>query len=265
MAEKGESKKKRERKHFQVGRTVRIARGLIVPDDVNPRYIRPDNMERLKRSIRKNGLVGPLVWNRTTGHIVGGHQRLEALDACMRTLDYELDVTEVELPLKDEVRLNVALNNADAQGAFDFGALRDLSLEFGLDVSGDFDFAPETVEINFPEAAEALSLDPETGAPEPERVAAPEEIARMKEAKKAAREELKEQRAELGDYLTEPKGVLTVVFDRESAKAEWFRSRGVDEPPNVVHMSELEEILARNPAESAPEAAAENPADPPGG
>lgn len=258
MAETEKARKK-ERKSFQVGRTVRIRRDQVVADGYNPRYISPANMDRLKRSIRKNGLVGTLVWNRVTGHVVGGHQRLAALDACMRTQDYELDVTEVDMPLKDEVRLNVALNNADSQGEFDFAALRDLSAEFGLDVSEDFGFSDEAIEINFPEKAEELALDPETGANPPERVADDAEIARMKEAKREARERLKEQRADLGDYLTEPKGVLTVVFDSETAKADWFRSRGMDEAPSVVHVSELDELLsARKTAEDGTENGAEN-------
>ena len=258
MAETEKARKK-ERKSFQVGRTVRIRRDQVVGDGYNPRYISPANMDRLKKSIRRNGLVGTLVWNRATGHIVGGHQRLAALDACMRTQDYELDVSEVDMPLKDEVRLNVALNNADSQGEFDFAALRDLSAEFGLDVSEDFGFSDEAIEINFPEKAEELALDPETGASPPERVADDAEIARMKEAKREARERLKEQRANLGDYLTEPKGVLTVVFDSETAKADWFRSRGMDEAPSVVHVSELEEFLsARKTAEDGTENGAEN-------
>ncbi len=255
---KAEKGKKKARKSWQVGRTVRIRRDQVVEDGYNPRYISPANMDRLKKSIRKNGLVGTLVWNRATGHIVGGHQRLAALDACARTTDYELDVTEVEMPLKDEVRLNVALNNADSQGEFDFAALRDLSIEFGLDASEDFGFSDEAIEINFPEKAEALALDPGTGGNSPGRVADEAEIARMKEAKREAREKLKEQRADLGDYLTEPKGVLTVVFDSETAKADWFRSRDVDDAPSVVHVSELEELLsARKTAEDRPETDAE--------
>lgn len=258
MAETEKARKK-GRKSWQVGRTVRIRRDQVVGDNYNPRYISPANMDRLKRSIRKNGLVGTLVWNRATGHIVGGHQRLAALDACARTQDYELDVTEVDMPLKDEVRLNVALNNADSQGEFDFAALRDLSVEFGLDAAEDFGFSDEAIEINFPEKAEALALDPETGGIPTERVADEAEIAKMKEAKREARERLKEQRADLGDYLTEPKGVLTVVFDSETAKAEWFRSRGIGEAPSVVHVSELEELLSsRKTAEDGTEKGAEN-------
>ncbi len=252
--------KEKERKSFQVGRTVRIGRDQIVADEYNPRFISADNMDRLKKSIRKNGLVGTLVWNRTTGHIVGGHQRLEALDACMRTKNYELDVTEVEMPLKDEIRLNVALNNSDSQGVFDFAAIRDLSLEFGLDVAEDFGFSEESVDINFPEVAEVAALDPEAGEAPRERVADADEIAKMKEVKKAAREELKEQRAELGDYLSEPKGILTVVFDKESAKNEWFRSRGIVEVPNVVHITELEGLL-RKSAETEAEDTAEGEPD----
>ncbi len=236
---------KKARKSFQTGRTVRLHRSKIVPDDVNPRTMSEANMKRLKESIRKNGLVGPLVWNATTGHVVGGHQRLAALDSLMRTDDYELDVTEVAMSLRDEVRLNVALNNADAQGEFDFAMLGQLAADFGLDVAKDFGFSPDTVEISFP------SLEPSSAAATdaPRREATPEEIARMKEAKREAREKLKADREELGDYNTDPKGILTIVFANETAKREWLAARGVEDA-DVVHIDTLEAALSAASAEA---------------
>lgn len=199
-------------------------------------------MDRLKESIRKNGLVGPLVWNRTTGHVVGGHQRLAALDSLMRTRDYDLEVTEVTMPLRDEIRLNVALNNADSQGEFDFAMLGQLASDFNLDVESDFGFSPETVDISFP------SLDGlpgnYRGSTAEERTATPEEIAKMKDAKKKAREKLKADREEFGDYNTDAKGTLTIVFDGETAKREWYAAHGgTGDPPDIIHSSTLDKLI----------------------
>lgn len=241
-------KDSKEPKSFQKGKVVKISRGSIIPDDLNPRWISPANADRLKKSIKENGLVGHLIWNKTTGHIVGGHQRLDALDSLMRTQDYELEVVMVELPVKEEVKLNVILNNQDNQGEFDFNALNNLSKEFGLDVAVDFGFSDEVIDIQFPEIAEIAALD-ESGLPPPERVADADEIAKMKEMKKAAREEIKAERAETGDYNTEAKGVVTIVFDRESAKKQWFLNRGMEEPPNVMHINEFEKLLGMGATE----------------
>lgn len=187
--------------------------------------------------------MGHLVWNKTTGHIVGGHQRLDALDSLMRTDEYDIEVLMVELPLKEEVKLNVVLNNTDNQGEFDFSALTSLASEFGLDVAADFGFSEEVIDIQFPEIAEIADMG-DDGEPVPEKVASPEEIARMKELKKETREKLKAERGETGDYMTEAKGVLTIVFDKESSKKEFFESHGFeDDPPNVMHIDEFSKML----------------------
>lgn len=233
---------KTKRNDYQKGNVVLINRSQVVADKINPRYISPANAERLKKSIKKNGLVGHLIWNKTTGHIVGGHQRLDALDTLMRTDNYDLEVLQVEMPLKDEVRLNVVLNNADAQGEFDFHALEVLSAEYDLSLSEDFGFSQEVIDINFPEITDDVESK-DYVPPAPPVVASAEDIAHMKEMKHEAREKLKERREEVGDYNTEAKGILTIVFDRESAKKQFFLDRGIEDIPNVIHIYEFEKLL----------------------
>ena len=70
--------------------------------------------EKLKSSIETFGFCEPLIFNRRTGHLVGGHQRLTVL----KDLGYtEAEVVVVELPLEQEKALNVALNKV--QGDWD--------------------------------------------------------------------------------------------------------------------------------------------------
>lgn len=230
-----------KRLELQKGDVVTVHRSAIVDDDINPRTITEDNMRRLKESIRKNGLVGHLVYNKATKHIVGGHQRLAALDSIMRTDDYVLDVLQVDMPLKDEVRLNVALNQQDSQGEFDFDMIANLAKDFDLDISDDFGFSADTIDVNFPD----FSVNDETPDGVGKATASQEDIAKMKEAKKSTRERNKEFRQEYGDFNGDAKGVLTVVFDRESAKRQWFLDRGIDEPPNVIHVNEMEKLFVK--------------------
>ena len=186
-----------------------------------------------------------------TGHIVGGHQRLAAIDSITRKDDYELDVLEVDLPLKDEVRMNVVLNNTDNQGYFDFGQLQRLAGDYQLDVSEDFGFSDEVIDIEFPD----LQKEIEKSEAEPVSYeASPEDIAIMKEKKKETRERQKEAREELGDWRTEAKGVLTVVFEKESEKKKWLSEHGLDENANAVHIWDIEDAIAgRNNTEKGPE------------
>ncbi|HTN00897.1 MAG TPA: ParB N-terminal domain-containing protein, partial [Planctomycetaceae bacterium] len=84
----------------------------LKPAPYNPRRpLKPGSpgWKRLERSIREFDLVQPIVWNETTGHVVGGHQRLEILKHQGHTT---IDAVVVKLPLEREKALNVALNNS---------------------------------------------------------------------------------------------------------------------------------------------------------
>ena len=85
--------------------------------DYNPRVgLKPGDpaYEKLKSSIETFGFCEPLIFNRRTGHLVGGHQRLTVL----KDLGYiEAEVVEIELPLEQEKACNIALNKV--QGSWD--------------------------------------------------------------------------------------------------------------------------------------------------
>ena len=89
--------------------------------------------EKLRRSFEEFGYVEPVIWNRRTGNIVGGHQRYKVLTA----LGYkEIDCIVVDLDEQREKALNVALNKIS--GEFDIPLLTDLLKglnEDGFDVS----------------------------------------------------------------------------------------------------------------------------------
>jgi len=95
----------------------------------NPRVdLRPgdDEYEALKDSLTEFGLVIPIIWNRRTNRVVGGHQRLTALEDMGHT---EVSVSVVDLDEIQEKQLNIALNKA--QGAWDDGKVADLMESLG--------------------------------------------------------------------------------------------------------------------------------------
>ena len=82
----------------------------LLPADYNPRKdLKPGDAEyeKLKRSIEQFGYVEPVIWNKTTGRVVGGHQRLKVLIDMGMT---EVDCVVVEMTEEKEKALNVALN-----------------------------------------------------------------------------------------------------------------------------------------------------------
>jgi DNA modification methylase len=88
----------------------RIPISKINPAPYNPRKdLKPGDSDyaKLERSIDEFGCVEPLVWNKQTGHLVGGHQRFKILIARGAA---HVDVSVVDLPLAQEQLLNIALN-----------------------------------------------------------------------------------------------------------------------------------------------------------
>lgn len=115
----------------------------LLPADYNPRKdLKPgdEEYEKLKRSIEQFGYVEPVIWNRTTGRVVGGHQRLKVL------IDMgisEVDCVVIEMDENKEKALNVALNKISGEWDKDKLALliSDLQAEdFDVSLTG-FDAA----------------------------------------------------------------------------------------------------------------------------
>lgn len=82
----------------------------LLPAEYNPRKdLKPgdEEYEKLKRSIEEFGYVEPVIWNKTTGRVVGGHQRLKVLIDLGIT---EVDCVVVEMDEAKEKALNIALN-----------------------------------------------------------------------------------------------------------------------------------------------------------
>lgn len=96
--------------------TVKKNLSHLFPAIYNPRTISDEALKGLTCSMEKFGIVQPIVYNKRSGNIVGGHQRYKVLLAAGIT---EIDVTEVDLSEADEQALNVALNNPTIQGEFD--------------------------------------------------------------------------------------------------------------------------------------------------
>lgn len=86
--------------------------------------------ETLRRSIDTYGMLIPLIWNKRTGNLVGGHQRLTVLENEGET---EVDVSVVDLDETQERQLNVALNKIE--GGWDEEKLAELLAELGDDAT----------------------------------------------------------------------------------------------------------------------------------
>ncbi|WP_195509904.1 site-specific DNA-methyltransferase [Clostridium tyrobutyricum] len=85
------------------------------PAKYNPRKdLKPGDpeYEKLKRSIETFGYVEPVIWNKKTGNIVGGHQRFKVLK---QEGAKEIECVVVDISSDDEKALNVALNKVSGE------------------------------------------------------------------------------------------------------------------------------------------------------
>jgi hypothetical protein len=90
----------------------------------NPRRITDEELLRLRKSLRRFGLVDPVIVNRRSDRIVGGHQRVVA--AAAEGIE-AMPVAYVDLDEIEERSLNLSLNKIS--GEWDEILLADLLLE----------------------------------------------------------------------------------------------------------------------------------------
>ena len=140
------------------------------PADYNPRKdLAPGDKqyEKLARSIETFGYVEPIVWNRTTGNIVGGHQRLKVLVQKGYT---EVQVVEVELNEQEERILNVSLNKIS--GRWDneklTAILDELKEQGEMALTGFDDWELDALKVTYDHIEDLLNEDfSDTGKSEP--------------------------------------------------------------------------------------------------
>lgn len=163
----------------------------------NPRKISKEDFENLKRSMAKFGDLSGIVFNRTTGQLVGGHQRIEAFKSlpakkqviithqydqpnqfgtvALGYIDYnneQYGYREVEWDEATENAANIAANRI--QGEFDLDMLAELNHELAqlengqelLSLSGQSD--KELERLNKMIGVEPESEAPDDGTPESE-------------------------------------------------------------------------------------------------
>jgi len=133
----------------------------LVPASYNPRkLLKPGDPAyvKLRASIEQFGLVEPLIWNETSGRVVGGHARLRIL----KEIGYAMvPVSVVRLNDAQEKSLNIVLNNHEAQGKYDPAKLAGLLEELHE--------LPEFIFTGFDDAdLRAMQFEPLEALPEAE-------------------------------------------------------------------------------------------------
>lgn len=195
---------------YQAYDTETINRSDIKNAPYNPRIMDKSAKKRLKANIAKHGLVAALTWNKRTGNLVGGHQRLEQLDALEKSQDYELTVCVVDVDEREEAALNVQLNNPSMQGEWDLDKLANMTEEFDLDLSEDLGFTESDIDFMF-EGDDRFSQLFETK----EAADVKGDLEKVKQARKESAQNLKD-RNQINYFLT-------IVFENEKDREAFMK------------------------------------------
>ncbi len=186
-----------------------INRKEIKNAEYNPRFMGEKEKKRLRKAIQENGLVSALTWNKRTGNLVGGHQRLSQLDALEKNDNYELTVCVIDVDERQEAKLNVQLNNPSMQGEWDVGKLFEMTETFDLSMD-DMGFSATEAAYLFDGDEKFVDLF-ET----PEATTEKEKLKQIKQGRKEAAQNYKDdQRA---DFM------LMVVFKDAAERADFMR------------------------------------------
>jgi len=117
------------------------------PAPYNPRKSDVTQEANLKASLEKFGVVDPIIFNKQTGNIVGGHFRVRELK---KLGVEEVDCVILDLSPEDEKELNIRLNANS--GSWDMELLEDWDKqdleEWGLELEWEEE-TPEAEEDNF--------------------------------------------------------------------------------------------------------------------
>lgn len=194
---------------YQKFKVETINRSDIQNAKYNPRIMDKGAKKRLKEGLEKHGLVSAITWNKRTGNLVGGHQRLEQLDSLEKNKNYSLDVCVVDVDEREEALLNIQLNNPSMQGDWDIDKLGDIVQDFDINFD-DMGFTQLDVDLMFDGDDRFSKLFEKEEVEETK-----DTLAQIKEARTRGKERL-EDRNNINWYSV-------LVFENEKDREEFYK------------------------------------------
>lgn len=208
----------------------RISRKQIKNAPYNPRQIDDHARKKLGENIKKKGLLAALVWNKRTGNLVSGHQRLSILDvraADKGLSDYLLDINIVDLSEKDEKEQNIFFNNQSAMGTWDVDALGTMISEDNIDYK-KAGFDDMDLQLIFEDSKYEVSMFDLDNAPSAVQRDL-DEISKIQRMKRE-RKEHRERDIDAAD----PEFYAVVVFPDRDAQGQFMERVGMSKNDRYV-------------------------------
>lgn len=219
--------------------SLEIRRSEINLAGYNPRLIKPKARALLKANIKSGKLYGGITWNKNTGNLVSGHQRISVLDELLKypENDYVVRVDVAELTEKEEKEQNIFLNNRNAQGEYDTQMLKSLINEIDYKQAGI-----DEIDLNMM----GITLNVETQAAIDDISADFEELTKPAEDRKQAVKEAKAAvKAKAAEKVMQQDAFVMLSFDNYQAKANFMERFGFDADEKYIAGNDFSEMIER--------------------
>lgn len=197
---------------YKQSETVVIKRSQINFAPYNPKNHTKEQINEIKKNIKRVAFLGGIVWNVITGNLIDGHKRVMALDVLNKydgtpDTDYEVKVEKIELDLKTEKEQNIFQTQSRTQ--FDLDILSTMIPDIDYKNAGltDEDLQLIGIDFTFQTETEQSITD------EINNLIVP--IQNQKEAVKQAKKELSQ-----AEKIAHNKEVKAQVMQEAQDKAE---------------------------------------------
>jgi ParB-like chromosome segregation protein Spo0J len=240
---------------FQKFTIARVLRADIKGAPYNPRKISAKAKTKLRAALKRIGLIEAVTVNKKNMVLVGGHQRLAALDALEGSQNYLLDVCMVQLAPKQEKEANLFLNNYEAQGEWDIDALAKILPDVDIEAAG---FEQVGIDLLFEDteyselfstkrgrsaAAQAAIADAQGVIADAQGAIADEDTSDG--AQKASEKAIKKFRDSRAGYKDEDRAkedterFCVVVFNSRAEREDYVEGLGLDRTTKFVPCDQL--------------------------
>jgi len=241
-----------ENNKFEAYQIQTVKRSSIHEAPYNPRKISNEARKKLKKGLKTYGLVQPIVVNRKTMNVVGGHQKLSIMDEEYKypANDYSLQVSMIQVDEETEVKINIFLNNPAAQGEWDNELLQEIKLSYP-DIDFQKDLAFDMLDMQYIFAGSSLFDDEndslfDTKTEQEDIVDMVEEAKkadRLKAARQAERDMRKADNRSDNDYQAKYDDyTLTLVFENNAAKQDFCKRAHIETKEKFVKSSILYDV-----------------------
>lgn len=214
-------------KQLKQSETRTIKRSQISLNPYNPKRHTEDRIKMQKKNLQKVGYLGGITWNETTGNLIDGHRRIQAMD-----MYYSYDGTQnTDYSVKVEV---VQMSEKQEKEQLTFMAVGNTKADMELIAKYLPDIDPESAGLNDEYIAEISAFMPDVPNVETftiddfkplKTTSQNPNSEELKSAVKATKQAIKERCEE--QARTE-NAYITLSFTSYNEKAEFCEMMGID-------------------------------------